>query len=50
MAERIKDWVESGRFEKEAEGLFKKLEKPITIFVAFAAGYFTFAVVRIFQG
>jgi len=50
MADRIRNWVESGRFEKQAECFFKKLERPMELFVAFAMGYFAFAVVRIFQG
>jgi hypothetical protein len=50
MTERIRNWVESGRFERQADCFFKKLEKPIELFLAFAAGYFFFAVVRMFQG
>jgi len=46
----IRQWVLSGRFERQANNFFDRLEKPITVFLAFAAGYFFFAVQRMFQG
>lgn len=46
---RIKQFVESGRFERQANNFFGWIDRPVKAFLWFAAGYFTFAVVRILQ-
>jgi len=49
MEKTVRQWVESGRFEKQTINIYDRLEKPIKAFLWFAAGYFTFAVQRMLQ-
>jgi hypothetical protein len=46
----MKQWVESGKFEEQMDTFLRKSERVIQIVLAFVAGYFAFAVVRMFQG
>ena len=49
MRRNIINLVESGKFEDNLEAFFKALERPMRAALWFIAGYFAFAVVRMFQ-
>ena len=45
----FRNFVESGRFDEWLDRLEARLKYPIRYFVAFAVGYFAYAIVRMFQ-
>ena len=50
MVERFRNWVEIGSFERQATCFFKVArEKFLPLFLAFAAGYFTFEIQQVIQ-
>lgn len=45
----FRNFVESGRFDELIDRLEARLKYPTRYFVAFAVGYFAYAIVRMFQ-